>query len=105
LTLQNKLSTYDGVSPSNGLASSISIERRNNPPKISLVVKKDTLSPAQILTLSGSTVQLPIINKIVSAAKLATTTAATNASQPNEKDNANCDSVKRLKTTDEMVTV
>jgi len=110
LTLQNKLTIYDGVSPSNGLASTISIERRNIPSKISLVVKKDTLSPAQILTLSGSTVQLPIINKLVSAAKLASqpaTTAATttNANQQNEKDNNNCDSVKRFKTTDEIVAV
>jgi hypothetical protein len=51
---------------------------------------------------------LPIINKLVSAAKLAsqpTTTTATNANQQNDKDNNNCDSVKRLKTTDEMVTV
>jgi hypothetical protein len=47
LTLQNKLSIYDGVTPSNGLASSISIERRNIPSKISLVVKKDTLSPVR----------------------------------------------------------
>ncbi|CAF3255612.1 unnamed protein product [Rotaria sp. Silwood2] len=121
LTLQNKLSIYDGINPSNGLASTISIERRNIQPKISLVVKKDTLSPAQILTLSGSTVQLPIINKIVSAAKLASqpttittststttttiTTATTNSAQQNDKDNINCDSVKRLKTTDELVAV
>ncbi|CAF3164788.1 unnamed protein product [Rotaria socialis] len=111
LTLQNKLSIYDGINSSNGLASSISIERRNIQPKISLVVKKDTLSPAQILTLSGSTVQLPIINKLVSAAKLAsqptltTTTATMNSIQQNEKDNNNCDSVKRLKTTDELVAV
>ena len=39
---------YDGVNPPNGLASSISIERRNIQPKISLVVKKDTLSPVNI---------------------------------------------------------
>ncbi|CAF1017462.1 unnamed protein product [Adineta steineri] len=109
LTLQNKLSIFDGgVNPSNGSASSISIERRNMPSKISLVVKKDTLSPAQILTLSGSTVQLPIINKLVSAAKLAsqpsttTTTTTTNSTQQNEKDS---ESVKRLKTTDEIVAV
>ncbi|CAF4499984.1 unnamed protein product [Rotaria magnacalcarata] len=113
LTLQNKLSIYDGINSPNGLASSISIERRNIQPKISLVVKKDTLSPAQILTLSGSTVQLPIINKLVSAAKLAsqptiTTTSATaamNSTQQNDKDNNNCDSVKRLKTSDELVAV
>ncbi|CAF1624029.1 unnamed protein product, partial [Adineta ricciae] len=116
LTLQNKLSIYDGgVNPSNanGSSSSISIERRTIPPKISLVVKKDTLSPPQILTLSGSPVQLPIINKLVSAAKLAsqpttaaTTTASsgatTNINQQNDKDS---DSVKRLKTTDEIVAV
>ncbi len=55
--------------------------------------------------MSGSTVQLPIINKLVSAAKLAnqpTTTITTNSIQQNEKDQ---DSVKRLKTTDEMVAV
>ncbi|CAF3316201.1 unnamed protein product [Rotaria socialis] len=115
LTLQNKLSIYDGINSSNGLASSISIERRNIQPKISVVVKKDTRSPAQILTLSGSTVQLPIINKLVSAAKLASqptiTTASssssttTNSIQQNEKDNSNCYSVKRLKTSDELVAV
>ncbi|CAM4939255.1 unnamed protein product [Rotaria socialis] len=70
---------------------------------------------AQILTLSGSTVQLPIINKLVSAAKLASqptiTTASssssttTNSIQQNEKDNSNCYSVKRLKTSDELVAV
>ncbi|CAF4805832.1 unnamed protein product, partial [Rotaria magnacalcarata] len=30
---------------------------------------------------------------------------ATNSIQQNEKDNNNCDSVKRLKTTDELVAV
>lgn len=86
------------------------------PSKISLVVKKDTLSSAQILTLSGSTVQLPLINKIVSAAKLtsqpagaATASVAavppappTNANQQNDKES---ESVKRLKTTDEIAAV
>ncbi|CAF3505421.1 unnamed protein product [Rotaria socialis] len=112
LTLRNKLSIYDGVNSSNGLASSTSIERRTIQPKISLVVKKHTLSPAQILTLSDSTVQLPIINKLVSAAKLAsqpttttTTATATNSIQQNEKDNNNRDSVKRLTTTNELVAV
>lgn len=99
LTLQNKLSVYDGVNPSNGLSSTMSIERRNIPPKISLVVKKDTLSPAQIVTLSGSTVQLPIINKLVSAAKLNSQTSN------NDKDSTNNDSVKRLKPNDEIVAV
>jgi len=48
LTLQNKLTIHDGcVHPSNGSTSSISIERRNMPSKISLVVKKDTLSPVK----------------------------------------------------------
>ncbi|CAF2126577.1 unnamed protein product [Rotaria magnacalcarata] len=112
LTLQNKLTIYDGANSSHRLASSISIERRNIQPKISLVIKKDTLSPAQILTLSDSTVQLPIINKLVSAAKLpsqpttaSSSSTATNSIQQNEKDNNNCDSVKRLKTTDELVAV
>jgi hypothetical protein len=42
------LTIHDGcVHPSNGSASSISIERRNMPSKISLVVKKDTLSPVK----------------------------------------------------------
>ncbi|CAF3904044.1 unnamed protein product [Rotaria magnacalcarata] len=48
ITLQNKLTIYDRINSSNGLVPSISIEHRNVKPKISLVVKKDTLSPAQI---------------------------------------------------------
>ncbi|CAF4025395.1 unnamed protein product [Rotaria magnacalcarata] len=48
ITLQNKLTIYDRINSSNGLVPSISIEHRNVQPKISLVVKKDTLSPGQI---------------------------------------------------------
>ncbi|CAF4661987.1 unnamed protein product, partial [Rotaria socialis] len=47
-TLQNKLTIYDRINSSNGLVPSISIERRNIQPKISLVVKKDTLSPDSV---------------------------------------------------------
>jgi hypothetical protein len=100
--IYSKVSHEDKSDPAN-----ISNERRNLPSKISVVVKKDSLSQVflkeilfkneticvqgQMMTLSNGTVQLPIFNKLVSSTKLS-------QCEQNERDNEICDSVKRFKT-------